>query len=138
MSKALTRDQIFGVNDRELVRVEVPEWGGHVFVRPLSGPEVIAYQAMLPDEDKDWTKSKAALAAMVAVDEDGNRIFADADAKRLAEEKNFWVVNRIGDAAADLNVLTAKAAKRLEKNSEGQEAPPSDSMATSQTAEGGA
>ena len=37
--RILDRASILGSDDREIERVPVPEWGGFVFVRNLSGAE---------------------------------------------------------------------------------------------------
>jgi len=39
----LTRDAILAANDTKLVPVEIPEWGGTVYVRPMTGAERDSY-----------------------------------------------------------------------------------------------
>lgn len=44
-SKALTRQDVLEAKDARLVRVEVPEWGGHVFVFGWTGDQRDAWEA---------------------------------------------------------------------------------------------
>ena len=44
---ALTRDLILGMDDLSRVRVDVPEWGGHLFVRSMTGMERDAFEGAM-------------------------------------------------------------------------------------------
>lgn len=50
MSPVLTREQIKSVDDRKVEAVEVPEWGGTVYVRGLSGTDRDAFEMAMIDQ----------------------------------------------------------------------------------------
>jgi hypothetical protein len=135
---SLTRDQIRAAKDRVPVKVPIPEWDGDVHVRALNGPEIFEWQRISEkaENEQRWTDTKAILAVFATCDESGARIFDESDLEWLIAEKSFGPINRIYEAASRLNVLSAKALKSLEKNSD--EAPASSSGEGSPTDEDGA
>ena len=111
MDKILNRDEILGVNDQKIEKVPVPEWGGTVYVRSLSGTERDAFEASMatlgPDGNQDklnLNNFRARLAAMSICDPDGKRLFSDQDADALGK-KNVKALLRIYMTAARLSAL---------------------------------
>lgn len=100
---SLTRAQILAARtDRKPVRLEVPEWGGEVFVRVLSAKDQMELsEGIKPSE----MPVKVILHCLV--DEQGNRILQDEDAEALGEEE-FPVIMRVFAAVAKLNGLSTK------------------------------
>jgi len=106
----LTRAAILEGNDLPRLRLEVPEWDGHVLVAMLPGSARFAYhqyQAALPTDSFDHI---AHLVALTVVDEDGARLFTDEDVKALNEKSAAALLrvfraalrhNRLGDAEVD-------------------------------------
>ena len=47
MKKFLTRNEILAVDDLQTQKVDVPEWGGSVYVRGLTGSERDALEASI-------------------------------------------------------------------------------------------
>jgi len=85
----LTREQIKGVNDTTLTEVEVPEWGGSVFVRSLSGGDVAKLRDRFAKTKED---DKFALMLVACVcSEDGAQLFDESDIGWL-REKNMRVL----------------------------------------------
>lgn len=125
----LSRDQILAANDLEVREVDVPEWGGTVKVRPLNGAERDRFEASLRKErrradGKEGTEvvantdnMRAKLVARAVVDDDGKRVFTDADINALGE-KSALVLDRLFDVVSDLSGLSDTAAEEAEKNSE--------------------
>lgn len=103
---ALRRDAILGADDRPRERVEVPEWGGHVYVRSMSGTERDGWEAsFLGDaENRGLRNARARLVVLCAVDEEGRRIFAEHDADALGE-KSGLALDRVFKAAMRMNAL---------------------------------
>lgn len=100
---SLTREQILASRgDRKPVRLEVPEWGGSVYIRHLT----VADQVMMSEATKPADMPVAVLIACL-VDENEQPIFEQADAAELAKE-SFAVVLRVFSEAARLNGLTTK------------------------------
>lgn len=99
---SLTRDAILGLHDLKSTPVEVPEWGGTVYVRALNGSERDGLERMITSD----SISRAAIAAMVTCDNQGVRLFGDDDVPALAQ-KHGGALERIVNAAMQFNVLTS-------------------------------
>lgn len=114
----LSKDQILQANDLPKEVVPVPEWGGEVIVRTMTGSERDAYESSImngPSGEKDFTNIRAKLCSKVLVDESGNLLFADADIISIGK-KSAKALDRIFDVAVRLNGLSRKDIKDLEKN----------------------
>jgi hypothetical protein len=113
----LTRDQILSSADLEKQLVSVPEWGGDVCVRSLTGAERDKFESgMIEQRGKSQSVNllniRAKLAAMTICDEDGQRIFTDLDVKALAE-KSALALNRVFEIARKLSGLAEEDVKEL-------------------------
>jgi hypothetical protein len=99
----LTREQILAARvDRKPQRLEVPEWGGEVYIRVLSARDQMA----LSDSSKpEETPIRVLLHSIV--DEHGERILRDEDFEALAGE-DFPIIMRIFGSAAKLNGFSNK------------------------------
>lgn len=117
----LTKDQILEANDLQNQPVQVPEWGGTVFVRSMTGADRDAFEASMvtinPDGSRvpDMRNLRSKLVALTLVDEAGNRLFDVADIPRLAL-KSAAALERVFEAAQRLNGLGAKAEEDAVKN----------------------
>ena len=93
-------------------RIEVPEWGED------GKPLVVTYRMMTLDdmalvnelEGASWHKQAARIVVLKACDEQGNRLFAMADAPELRETAAPDVVTRI--ALAILGRMTVEEAEK--------------------------
>lgn len=112
------RQAIGQVDDADYTEVRVPEWGADfsVRVRTLTGAERDRFltKQMQTNADGDLEPVlagfHATIAALVMVDEDGTRVFPDADAgAEQLGQRNADVVQRIAETAMALNGLTAEA-----------------------------
>jgi hypothetical protein len=97
----LTKDAILSANDLPREAVEIPEWGGTVYVRALNGDERDALERMVTTDKV----SRAAIAALCVVDESGKRLFSSDDLPALAA-KHGGALERIVNAAMRFNTLT--------------------------------
>lgn len=116
----LNRDLILESKDLPREEVEIPEWGGSVFVRTMTGEERDAFDARLYKErDKGGEEGirniSALVAVMTVVDRNGNRLFTEADIVPLGRKSSGALV-RIWKVAQRLNVLGPKAEEELAKN----------------------
>ncbi len=116
---ALSKEQIISSIDLKLEKVAVPEWGGDVFISEMSGTDRDAYEMSLlvRQGDKfvqDLSNARAKLVARCLVDEDGKRLFTEADIAALGK-KSGAVLDRLDDVAKRLNGLEAKAVEDAEK-----------------------
>lgn len=113
----LSRDAILAADDREYEVVPCPEWGGEVRLRSLTGSERDAYEQSLvqtrgKSREMNLRNARAKLVALCAVDENGNRLFTDADVNALGK-KNAKPLDRLFDAARRLAGLSEDDVDRL-------------------------
>ena len=118
----LTRDQILQANDLETRSLDVPEWGGAVRVRALTGVERDALEASAiqgkgKNRDVNLTNFRAKLCARAIVDEQGKRIFEDADIAALGR-KSSGALSKVYNLAAELSGISDADVDELTKNSE--------------------
>lgn len=110
----LTRASILAANDlaHDLQAVAVPEWGGTVHVRVMTGAERSAFEAAVV-RDKDDAIPR--LVALTCCDESGARIFGDEDLDAIGG-KSSRVLVRLYDAAIACNKLRDSDVDASEKN----------------------
>lgn len=122
MGSYLSRDAILQADDLEYEELDVPEWGGTVRVRSLSGTELDAYQASMRLQRgnefiANMLNIRAKLVVRAVVDEDGKRLFTDNDAPALGE-KSAAALNRVFEVASRLSRLSEEDVEELGKGSE--------------------
>lgn len=106
----LTKDEILAADDLPTEDVEVPEWGGTVRVRTLTGAERDRFEESITQVKGGSVKTnyanlRARLVALCAVDEQGRRLFSDADAAALGR-KSAAALDRVFIAARRLNGMS--------------------------------
>lgn len=116
----LTKDQILGIKDLQIEQVEVPEWGGYVFVRGMTGAERDSFEASVVDirgssQKINMLNVRAKLVSLTVCDENGERIFEDADVIELGK-KSALALQRLFDIAQRLSGLSKEEVNALEKN----------------------
>lgn len=117
----LSKDDILKADDLKSEVVSVPEWGGDVRVRALSGTERDAYEAsVMVQRGRDVTmnlrNARAKLVAVACVDGNGERLFDDGDVLALGR-KSAAALARVFEVAQRLAGLTAEDVEELAKNS---------------------
>jgi len=117
----LSKAQILAASDLPHEDVPVPEWGGEVRVKAMTGAERDAFEqsnreALDQAGGKNLPNLRARLAALVIVDADNNSVFTLADVEALGK-KNAAALDRVYDVAVRLSGMGAKAAADAEKNS---------------------
>jgi len=113
----LTKEAILGANDVEVREVEVPEWGGIVGVRGMTGRERQKYEESLQGK-KGQINTRYALEKLVAlcvVDKDGNRLFSDDDIAALSK-KSARALMRVAKVATELSGLTKEDMEEMVEN----------------------
>jgi len=100
--KLLNPDDIFNSNRYELECVHVPEWGGHVFIRPMN----VAQREQLDRAQKAADANIFDLTVLTLVlsvcDDQGILMFRDEDVPKLKDQP-FEVVNKIFERITKLN-----------------------------------
>jgi len=120
----LSKDAILAASDIPYEDVEVPEWGGTVRVRGLTGAERDAHEVKMAEARRKGValevvlhNFRARLVVKCLIDEQGNRLFSDDDAKVLGE-KSAPVIDRLFDVARRLSGMTDDAVEQGKDNSE--------------------
>lgn len=129
MAKSQTQDQkvlnaadILGADDLHKELVPVPEWGGSVYVRGLTGIERDTFEVTLVkarNGEPDKFGARAQFAAIAIVKEDGSPMFSKGDIEALSR-KNSRALERVFDAGLRLSGMTSTEVEKLEGNSEGE------------------
>ncbi len=119
---SLTKEQILQADDLPRTELQIPEWGGDVFIKTMTSAERDAYEASIRDgrqEDGEvnLVNFRALFCVLVIVDEEGTRLFSDEEAPQLGK-KGGPAVDRIFDFARKWNKLSDEDIEELEKNSE--------------------
>ncbi|KKK73275.1 hypothetical protein LCGC14_2895450 [marine sediment metagenome] len=119
----LSREQILAQTEVRMVRENVPEWGGSVYVRIVSGAERDRFEASTQNQTgggHNLVNFRARFAAMVLCDDKGDALFTPADVEALGKlSSGGAALDRIFDAGRHLNRMTAEDVEELTKNSEG-------------------
>jgi len=119
----LTKEQILQAKDLPTKEIEVPEWGGSVMVRGLTGTERDKFEAScLMGQGKNMQvvmrDLRAKLVAKCVVDEKGERLFSDAEVAVLGQ-KSAVALNRVFTEAQSLSGLTEEEVKGLAEGLDG-------------------
>lgn len=116
----LNREAILKANDIEKREVYIPEWGGSVYVRGMTGRERDQFEASIirqrgRNTEINMKNARAKLVVMCTVDQEGNRLFTDADVAPLAD-KSAKALDRIFAAAQELSGITREDMEELTEN----------------------
>lgn len=116
----LGRDSILSVPDLTTEDVEVPEWGGWVRVRALSGKERDIFEASVTGTHKknkrmNLDNVRARLVQMTIVGEDGQPLFKRADVEALGK-KNAAALDRVFEVATRLSGISEADVDELTEN----------------------
>jgi len=114
----LSRDAILQAQDIEVVAVNVPEWGGHVFVRVMTGRERDAFEASITAGGKEKTNMvdfRARFAVMVICDEEGERLFDAKDIDALTK-KSAAALDRVFEVGKKINRIGEEEQQALVAN----------------------
>lgn len=109
---SLTAEEVLAASDIETEAVDVPEWGGKVYVRGLTAAQRDRYDREIVQIDKNGNTSigrlenlRALLVVRCLVSEDGERLFKDSQARDLGE-KSSVVIGRLWEVAARLSGMS--------------------------------
>ena len=111
---ALNKHQILGASDTQVQSVDVPEWGGTVFLRSLSTGEGIEYNEKRASTHEE---KLVPLALTYSIsDEMGKPLFNQDDVDELCK-KDPRILLRLYEAALALNKMREGDDEVREKNS---------------------
>jgi hypothetical protein len=117
-TKELSARDILDAQDIRIERVEVPEWGGHVYVRTIAGTDRERYIESIREVIRKGKKqevniilaeSGAKLLQRTLCNQRGEQIFSENDITALGQ-KSSRALQRCLDVAAAINGLNEDAA----------------------------
>ena len=116
----LTREEILQADDLPVEDVDVPEWGGTVRVRTLSGAERDRFEGSITEQRGKKIKVKAdniraKLVALSVVNEKGQPVFDEGDVRQLGK-KSAKALDRVFDVAQRLSGISDEDVEELAKN----------------------
>jgi hypothetical protein len=111
----LSKAKILSANDTKVSEpIPVPEWGGDVYVRTLSGAERDAFEDSYAENKMKAFRCRFLVLALC--DESGERLFADSDVAELGKKSSI-VINRLFEASWKANAFTSEAVESLGEGS---------------------
>lgn len=117
----LNREAILAANDLPTKDVPVPQWGGSVRVRSLTGAERDQFECDILAARRDGKISpgnvRARYVAMCVVDEAGANVFTPADIEALGR-KSAAALDLVYQEILSFNALTEDDVEELVGNSE--------------------
>lgn len=114
---SLTRDQILQAQDIKTESVDVPEWGGNVYVKGMTGAERDAFEGSIVETRGKNThvnvrNLRAKLVAQSVCDENGEPLFTPKDVDALGK-KSAAALQRVFDVASRLSGISSKDVEEL-------------------------
>lgn len=102
----LSKAAILSAGDFKLEKVAVPEWGGDVYIKTISGLERDTFEEGYQEQRMKNFRSR--FLVLTLCDSDGSRLFTDAEVDEIGK-KSSLVLNRLFDKAWALNAFTNEA-----------------------------
>ena len=117
---ALTKESILKADDLKRELVAVPEWGGEVYVRTMTGSERDDFESSMMDKKgrsrADALKNiRARLCVLCLVSDGGEQIFTKTDVDALSK-KSAAALDRVFTKAQKLNGLSGEDVEELAKS----------------------
>ncbi len=107
----LTRQEIISAEDFETKDIEVPEWGGTVRIKTISGTERDEFEASTVKmkngrSEQNMENFRARFLSLCIIDEDGKRLFPNKTDIQYLGRKSVKALQRVFNAAQELNSMT--------------------------------
>jgi len=118
---ALTKEEILKADDLPKKAVNVPAWGGEVFVRTMTAIEKDQFEESNRNHEDDGSTTfnavgyRARLIQKTVCDENGNLLFTEDDLPAL-QKKSGKAIDLVIKVSQELNAITDEDLKALEKN----------------------
>jgi len=112
---ALSKAAILAAKDTKLSEaIPVPEWGGDVFCKTLSGTERDAFEEAYSEQK--MKSFRARFLVLTLCDDKGQRLFEDGDVTEIGK-KSSVVINRLFEIGWQHNAFTNEAVESLGEGS---------------------
>ncbi len=130
-TRELSAENILSADDMKVAPVDVPEWGGKIYVRRLTGRERDEFEQLM--NDRKAAKSLkvrgviSRIVALAASKADGSKLFTSNDAESRLDDKACAPLMRVFDAALKISGMRDDDIDNIK---EGLEPSPSESSGT--------
>lgn len=115
--KSLSASDILSVNDNRVKEVKVPEWGGSVFIKMMSGAERnLLEQEWMSNDEKPTLDIVVALLSLTLCDADGKRLFSTEEEAAGLINKSASVLQRLMMESLQHNGMSQDALDDAVKN----------------------
>lgn len=111
---ALSKKAILEAKDIKTKEVDVPEWGGSVCIRVISGADRDVFEQAYSEKKMDAFRTR--FLVLTICDEAGERIFTNEEVEAL-NKKSSKVLNKLFDEAWEFNAFTPAAVEALGNDS---------------------
>lgn len=116
----LSKDDILSADDLKAADVPVPEWGGTVRVRTMTGSARDEYEQVILNsrsgkKDENIENIRALMLVFTLVDDDGELVFSRDDVDALGK-KSVKAMDRVFAKAAELNAMRDEDIEELAGN----------------------
>jgi len=113
----LKRDEILQASDIQTELVPVPEWGGDVYVKGMTGAERDKFESSIVEQRgkesrMNMANVRAKLASLTICDENGKRLFTEQDVQALSQ-KSASALQRVMIVAQRLSGIGDEDVKEL-------------------------
>lgn len=121
---SLSKEQILSSDDIKLEVINIPEWGGDLYIKVMSGEEKEGFETFFLDEDGNRKKEhdtsglRATLAVWTICNGKGELLFDKSDIPALAK-KSSTALDVVWDKSAKLNKILESEIEKLVGNLEG-------------------
>tara|TARA_R100000655_G_scaffold92368_1_gene133455 strand:- start:2401 stop:2754 length:354 start_codon:yes stop_codon:yes gene_type:complete len=116
---ALNKNQILEAIDAKTIEFEVPEWGGSILLRGMTGKARNDYEFWASSQNKsdvaDFRGIRERLIISCAVDESGEPLFSINEIDDLAA-KNSEIIDRLHAKCQEICGMAADSVEDAEKN----------------------
>ncbi len=118
----LSRSDILEAEDLQIKEIEIPEWGGTIRVRGLTGTQRDEYLSSLlvnpgVSADLKLANATAKLVYQCVVDKEGKPAFREGDILLLGK-KNGHALNQVYELASELSGLETKDIEKITQSLE--------------------
>jgi len=113
----LTKEDILNADDLTRKKLNVPEWGGYVWIAVMSGTARDRFETSVigKNGEANTLNIRAKLAAASLVDESGELLFSEKEIIKLGK-KSAAALDLIYEESQKLNRLTDSDVEDLAKN----------------------
>ena len=117
----ISKEQILNVKDYDVREVDVPEWGGMIRLKSMSGKERDAFESKCLTRNKggkifNVDGLKALLITCVVMNPDNDELMFTSDDIENLNKKSAKVINQLFEVASEMNGLGKEAVDELVKN----------------------